>query len=251
MKNLFILTMLFSTLPLIAQTDHVPSGVYTYDYSDSRQIRPLLDGTTSHLDLLKADARTLAPGGKLSVSANQNDVETLIIIKDGNLNVRIGDKEKNLGPKSVAMVMPKEAYTCSNKGTDSAVFYVINYKAPIINTVRADSAGGSILIDFNDLEFTPHDKGGVRHYYRRPTAMFSLAEMHVTTLNPGIKSHEPHTHPAAEFILMISGNTQMQIGDKIHKADPGDLYYVESEIPHGIQNLGDEACMYFAFQWEI
>lgn len=251
MKKQFIISCLFLAAALIAGTNHVPSGVYLYDQSDSRQIRPMLEGATSHLDLLKVDTCTLPPGMKQDIAAEENQVETLLIIKEGQLNVRLNDKQKDLESGSVVMVMPGESYGYENKGSSSAVFYVIQYQAPEIQTARADSAGGSFMVDFNDLTFKPHDKGGIRNYYDRPTALFSKAEMHVTTLNPGIKSHEPHIHPAAEFILMISGNTRMQIGENFYEATAGDLYYVESEIPHGIQNLGDEACMYFAFQWEI
>lgn len=75
-------------------------------------------------------------------------------------------------------------------------------------------------------------------------------EMHVTNLNPGIKSHEPHTHAAAEIILMVKGKTQMEIGNQIYPAKAGDVYYAASNIPHAIRNLGDEQSMYFAFQWD-
>jgi len=75
-------------------------------------------------------------------------------------------------------------------------------------------------------------------------------EMHVTTLNVGIKSHEPHTHRAEEIVLMINGNTEMEIGNGLYKGTDGDLYFLGSNIPHAIKNIGTEPCMYFAIQWE-
>jgi (S)-ureidoglycine aminohydrolase len=56
---------------------------------------------------------------------------------------------------------------------------------------RGKEAGGSLVIDWNELPFNPHDKGGIRRYFDRATAMCERFEMHVTTLNEGLKSHEP------------------------------------------------------------
>ena len=106
------------------------------------------------------------------------------------------------------------------------------------------------MIDFNELEFKPHDKGGIRNYYRRATSMFDYADVHVATLNANVKSHEPHIHSAAEIVLMISGNAVMQIGNDFYQGTAGDLFYLESDVPHAIQNNGDESCMYFAVQWK-
>ena len=74
--------------------------------------------------------------------------------------------------------------------------------------------------------------------------------MHVTTLNEGIKSHEPHTHRAEEIILVIDNKTEMQIGSDFYKGVTGDIYYVASNIAHAIRNDGVGPCMYFAFQFE-
>ncbi len=115
---------------------------------------------------------------------------------------------------------------------------------------RGAGTDGSFMIDWNDIVFKPHDKGGIRNYFKQSTSMFQRFEMHVTTLNPGLKSHEPHTHKAAEIVLMIDGSADMQI-DKTHqKAEKGDLIFLKSNIPHALNNIGKNACMYFAFQWE-
>lgn len=73
--------------------------------------------------------------------------------------------------------------------------------------------------------------------------------MHITNLNPGIKSHEPHIHRAAEFIIMIEGETEMEIGNKLYKAKKGGVYFAPAYVPHAIRNTGDKQCQYFAFQW--
>ena len=119
-----------------------------------------------------------------------------------------------------------------------------------MDVARGKAAGGSMLIDWNDLTFMPHDKGGIRRYFDRKTALSDRIEMHVTTLNPNIKSHEPHTHNPGEIIIMMDGTTEMEIGDKKYQGTVGDIYFLGSGIPHGIRNTGDKPCMYMAFQWQ-
>lgn len=74
--------------------------------------------------------------------------------------------------------------------------------------------------------------------------------MHVTTLLPGLESHDSHTHKAEEIILIIEGNTGMLIRNGQYKADAGDLYYLGSNVLHGIKNIGTVPTTYFAYQWE-
>ena len=74
--------------------------------------------------------------------------------------------------------------------------------------------------------------------------------MHVTTLNAGLKSHDPHTHLAKEIIVMMQGNTEMQIGEKFFKGKEGSVYFMESNVLHGIRNEGTTPCTYFAIQFE-
>jgi (S)-ureidoglycine aminohydrolase len=80
--------------------------------------------------------------------------------------------------------------------------------------------------------------------------------MHVTALNAGLKSHDPHTHRAEEIILLLEdtseskSKTEMQIGQNFFKGEAGDVYYVGSNILHGITNTGSDQCRYFAFQFE-
>jgi (S)-ureidoglycine aminohydrolase len=118
------------------------------------------------------------------------------------------------------------------------------------NKERGDKAGGSIVKNWNDVEFKPHDRGGVRTFFERPTAMLKRLEMHVTTLNAGLKSHAPHTHAAKEIIVMMEGNTKMLIGEKTFKGKEGSVYFLESNILHGITNTGTTPCTYFATQFE-
>jgi (S)-ureidoglycine aminohydrolase len=110
--------------------------------------------------------------------------------------------------------------------------------------------GRSFVKNWNKIAFKPHSKGGIRNYFELSTPMSERFEMHVTTLNEGLKSHEPHTHRAEEIVLVIDNKTEMQIGEKFYKGGPGDIYYLGSNVPHAIRNEGNGTCTYFAFQFE-
>ncbi|MDF9797252.1 enterochelin esterase-like enzyme/mannose-6-phosphate isomerase-like protein (cupin superfamily) [Catalinimonas alkaloidigena] len=176
--------------------------------------------------------------------------EQIFIIKNGEVNVKLKGRSKTIGKNSVLVLLPGDKATLAS-ATPEAIFYTMNYiSKKEMDTRRGRKAGGSAIIDFDALEFRAHDKGGVRNFFHRATSMCPYYEMHVTNLNPGIKSHEPHTHEASEIILMIEGESEMEIGNDIFPAKGGDVYFISSNVAHAIKNIGEKQCRYFAFQWE-
>jgi (S)-ureidoglycine aminohydrolase len=214
-------------------------------------MRQILQGSTRDLAILEIHGSTLAPGKAPHSSHTHEGEEELVIVKEGQLKVTIEEESKVLGPGSIALILPGEEHGFENAGDTQASYYILKYRSKLpMNKERGREAGGSLVIDWNALAFNPHDKGGIRRYFDRATAMCERFEMHVTTLNEGLKSHDPHTHRPAEIILIIEGNTEMQIGDDFYQGTQGDLYFVASEVPHAIRNTGKSACSYFAFQFE-
>ncbi|MEJ0033895.1 MAG: cupin domain-containing protein [Bacteroidota bacterium] len=98
-------------------------------------------------------------------------------------------------------------------------YYVIKFKTA--HQPEANNDPGSFTVDWNQLKFVPHDKGGRRDVVDKRTIMFERFEMHVTTLNPGLASHDPHSHTPEEIILIKEGNVEMNVGDKKVKASAG------------------------------
>jgi (S)-ureidoglycine aminohydrolase len=179
------------------------------------------------------------------------DQEQLLIIKSGRLAISLKDTLFEIGPASIVLLMPGESYSISNPGNENTAYYQLGYRArTAADHQRGTLGGGSMVRDESKLPFRPHDRGGVKNYFQRPTAMSKRFEMHVTTLKEGIKSHEPHTHRAEEIVLVISNETEMQIADKFYKGKVGDIYYLGSQVSHAIQNVGKGNCSYFAFQFE-
>lgn len=211
----------------------------------------LFEGAVYDMEYLSMSANAVVPATKKTTLEVPATEEHLLLIKSGKLTVGIKDSTWSVGGGSIALLMPGEKYSVQNATHDSCTYYVMKYrsKAPM-DAARANAPGGSFVKDWNKITFKPHDKGGIRNYFERSTAMSRRFEMHVTTLKQGIKSHEPHTHRAEEIVLIIDNKTEMQIGEKFYKGGTGDIYYLGSNVPHAIRNDGVGTCTYFAFQFE-
>ena len=210
----------------------------------------LRGGSTNALENLRIHYSTLKAGHKLRPSHKQQNDEELIIVREGKLTVTINNKTKTVGVGSVLLIMPGDEQMMNNLDTSNASYYVFIYRSKTPKaSVGADTSGGSLILDWNDIAFKPHDKGGRRDFFNRPTAMLKRFEMHVTNLNQGLKSHEPHTHFAEEIILMVQGNAKMQIGNAFYEGTAGDLFFLPSNAPHNLINMGEGQAIYFAFQF--
>lgn len=235
------------------QTKPIQSDVYVWKnlHPETRQTgerRQVLSGSGAVLSNLSIHASTLLPDTGPQ-PGNKHAEEVMVIIKEGSLKVRIADKSQVLGPGSVAFAIPQDEIAVENVGSGKATYYVLRFTSDSADYQRAVKAGGSFMMNWNDITFRAHDKGGVRQYFDRPTAMLKRFDIHVTTLNAGLKSHDPHTHKVEEIVLMIEGDAEMQIADSFKKASTGDLIYLESNVPHAIKNIDTKPCMYYAIQW--
>lgn len=256
MKTLALLLGFFGIMAFGSNTEKVESKVYSFsnakvEKNNACEKRQLIDGETTHMENFEIHTTMLEPGKAPHGSQIHSDTEEIVFVKDGNLKITINNESKVVGPGSIALIMPGDEHGLINAGNTNATYYIIKYKSKQpLNTERGKTAGGSQIIDYDNIKFTPHDKGGIRRYFDRKSAGSERIEMHATNLNPHIKSHEPHTHAPAEIIVMMKGHTQMEIGGKIYPGEVGDIFFLGSNIPHGIQNIGEEQCQYLAFQFE-
>ena len=223
------------------------SGVYSFPNDNENKV--MMAGETFYFDDMELKTVHLT-NASAPISLNDPHNERIVIVKEGELQVSVNKKKKTIGANSVMVLLPgdKGSITCAS--TDATYYTMVYRSKRPMDQRRGKKDGGSFIIDFDDLKFKEHDKGGIRNYFHRATAMCPYYEMHVTNLNAGIKSHEPHTHKASEIILMIKGDTEMEIGNEKYTAQEGDFYFASGNIPHAIKNVGSEQCMYFAFQWE-
>ena len=253
MHTILLSMMLLSFGFATAQKPIVKPGSYawpTTDATNKNSSSVMLSGGATDLSNLEVTANVLATGKKKKVQLPTTE-EHLVLVKSGVLTITLNDSTFNLGKGSIALIMPGEKYSINNTGTVPCEFHVMKYqsKAPV-DLARGKSSGGSFVRDWNKLTFKPHDRGGVRPYFTKGTAMSKRFEMHVTTLNEGKISHPPHTHRPEEIILVLEGNVDILIGDNRYKGQSGVVLFLPSNLPHGLINDGMGQCTYFAYQWE-
>jgi (S)-ureidoglycine aminohydrolase len=237
------------------QQQKVASRAYNWDdlkevKDENRMRRQFVDGTTTLLANLEIHTSTVEGGEAPHPSHTHADQEELVIIKDGTLTATIGTVSKTLGPGSVIYILPGDEHGFRNAANARCTYYIIKLKTPTpLNAERGKKSGGSFMVDWNDMKFVPHDKGGRRNVLDRPTALFERFEMHITTLNAGLASHPPHTHTPEEIILIKSGDVEMIVGAGKYKSSDGGVIFLDSKISHNLTNVGTEPATYFAFQW--
>lgn len=247
--RLFIVILLFPILA-IAQ-NKIESKAYNYNElkpvkDENRMRRQFVDGSTTLLDNLEIHTSTVEGGEAPHPSHTHADQEELVIIKEGTLTATIGTSSKTLGPGSVIYVVPGDEHGFRNAASTPCTYYIIKLRP---RTKTASKPGESFMVDWNDMKFVPHDKGGRRNVVDKPTTFFARFEMHVTTLNAGLKSHEPHTHTPEEIILVKEGDVEMIVGEGRFKSTVGGMTFLDSKISHNLTNIGTGPATYFAFQW--
>ncbi len=254
MKIAFLLLTLIVAVNLIAQTDTLPSGVYSWSNAKPEKTltgerRQVLKGSTLDLASLEIHTSTLSPGKTNHPPRAYNNREELIIVKEGTLKLTIKDSSKILGAGGLALIVAGDEQSFSNPSDKPVTYYVLVYTAKDPVNIQRGQQMGSFIKDWKELEVKKTDKGESRPIFDRPSSMFPRFDVHATALNPGMSSHAPHTHRAEEIILMMKGNVEEFIGNASHKAKAGDVILLNSNIPHAITNTGKVQCGYFAIQW--
>lgn len=240
---------------LFAQHDSLPAHVYRLAAlpvvkDSSRQRVQIMDGSTLLLSNLEAHLTILQPGQAAHPPHTHTNTEELIIVKEGLLKVTIKGQSKLLSAGGLALSLPGDEHGAVNAGTGTASYYVIKYTRPAVDAQRGQANGGSVLLNWTEPLVKATEKGERRDFFIKPTALFEKFDMHVTTLRKGEVSHPPHTHRQEEIIIVKTGTVTMQVGDKFYPASPGDIIFLSSGIPHALQNAGNGATTYFAFQWQ-
>jgi len=250
---------MFFSLSSPAQPAVIPADVYRWDAAPvsenaTSQQRIFLEGSTPAFSHLKVHATTAsAPLSLTEVELHPGHAhadEELIIVKSGELTVTISGKTEILEAGSIALISPNDEHSFANQGDRPVAYYVMRYQASRPSATRSAEAKQSFIKHWDGLAFKPNDKGGRRNVFDTATAQSERFEMHVTTLNEGLMSHPPHTHKAAEILLLIEGQAEESINGKWLPAGVGDIIFLQSEVPHAIRNTGKGACTYFAFQFE-
>ncbi len=256
MKNIFSLLALFTALQSTAQLKPVGSGAFhfaeaTVTKGEQRESRKFFEGTTDEFEFFKVHATTQQKGAAPRPPHAQKDIEELIIIKEGTMKCKVGDKEAVLGTGSILLIPPTVIQQFENTGNGPLTYYVFQFRSKKgTDMERSNKAGGTLLQNTDTLVYTEKDGKGARKYFDRPTAATERFEMHTTTLTKAGPSHAPHQHTETEIILVTEGEAVMTIDGKTYNANAGDFIIAASGTLHGVANASTARCTYFAFKWK-
>ncbi len=254
MKLPVIILGLLTCLYVSAQKPLVP-GVYYWDSSPSVKTKTgttkkLFGGSGAILSEHNMNGITLLKGKTINYESSPTGNEWFFVIKSGPVTVNLHDQTYTIDRGSVIVLLPGDKLSIENKGDNAAEFYEMSSRsiAPP-DAERAKAAGGSFVMNWNDMVAKKTDKGSTRQLFTRPTTMIGRFDIHVTQLNEGFDSHPPHTHKNEEIILMLDGNAEMTVGTDHQKANGGGVVWMGSMVSHNLTNIGKTPCLYFAIQW--
>lgn len=108
---------------------------------------------------------------------------------------------------------------------------------------------GSSVFKWEDLKVKSTAVGERRDVADNPTATLETFECHISTLNPGLASHLPHTHPQEELIILTEGTLEVSLNGTSRPAGPGSLLFFASNNPHAVRNVGKTPAKYFVFNF--
>ena len=255
MKTIIPVSFCLISLTSLAQLKPIDSNVFHWaDFeiqpNKDREIRPIIKGTCSHFSYLEIYAATQTKGSKFKREDANENVEELVIIKEGKAKVTFGSAHAILGQAGVALISPREPYTLENIGSGPLTYYVMRYESDkSTNHNPTPSAVNFLALNKDSLQFKLNGKGGTRAYFNRPTVMCENLEIQVVQrINKGL-NHEPRKYIDNEIILVMAGATEMDIEGKNYFGSTGDLYFIKSYDQHDIGNATEEPCTYFSIRW--
>ncbi|HEY0945521.1 MAG TPA: cupin domain-containing protein [Opitutaceae bacterium] len=106
---------------------------------------------------------------------------------------------------------------------------------------------GSRVFAWEELAVKKSDVGERRDVADEPTQTLERFECHISTLNPGLKSHPPHRHPQEEFIIIREGSLDVTINGETQRVGPGSLFFFAANDWHNVSNPGDVPATYLVF----
>ncbi|HEY4235086.1 MAG TPA: cupin domain-containing protein [Lacipirellulaceae bacterium] len=107
----------------------------------------------------------------------------------------------------------------------------------------------SSVFDWAKMAATATKYGEKRDVVKSPTATADQLDIHVTTVNPGQRSHEPHRHPEEEVIIVKEGTIESMQEGVTTKVGPGSVIFEASNQLHGLANGGDTPATYLVIKW--
>jgi quercetin dioxygenase-like cupin family protein len=107
----------------------------------------------------------------------------------------------------------------------------------------------SRIIEWTTIQPRTTNVGEVRDFFRSRTATLDELEVHVTTLRPGERSHEPHQHRSEEVVIVKEGTLEAFANGETKVVGPGSVLFLASNQLHAVRNVGTTNVTYHVMSW--
>lgn len=125
---------------------------------------------------------------------------------------------------------------------------VASFAAEPDNREKQSIMGPTVFL-WQQMKVEKNKTGEVRHLCKSPTATLDQLEMHISTLNPGLMSHQPHRHVNEELIILRDGECETLSDGKWIKVTPGSVVFNASNSLHAFRNIGSTPATYHVINW--
>jgi quercetin dioxygenase-like cupin family protein len=102
----------------------------------------------------------------------------------------------------------------------------------------------SAVYDWEKLTATPTLSGLRRPVFEGPTTTVDQLHCHITTLNPGAASGEPHRHLQEEVIVIKEGKVEATVDGRTEIAGAGSVIFFAANAVSRLRNIGDGPATY-------
>ena len=107
----------------------------------------------------------------------------------------------------------------------------------------------SSVFDWEKIPVARTSSGEKREVVRTKTATLDQLDVHVTTIGPGMKAHDPHRHLEEELIIVKEGTIESMQNGETTVVGPGSIVFEASNELHGMKNVGDTPATYYVIKW--
>jgi mannose-6-phosphate isomerase-like protein (cupin superfamily) len=245
--SIFILSSIAAQTPLISKV---------YEWNDipvrgkyGTQVRSIMKGETRSLEMFEIKAVTLIGGYSIKEYKIKKGFDELFIVKEGTAVITVNDRTERLGEGSIVAASQGDVIKILNGAKNDLTFYSFKFR-PHESEGSASAVRSSPFIrDWNDMEYKTNANGGRRDIMRQPVYALKELEIHTTQLREGLPSHSSHTHADEEIILVRFGRVEESINGKPFQCGPGSVLFLTNDDDHGIRNVGEGPCEYYAIRW--
>ena len=233
----------------------IGSKVYEWDSLVSRgkygiKVSNILKGSTRSLEMFDIKAVTLIGGYSLRDYKIKKGTDELFLIKEGTAVITVNNRSERLEEGSIVVASQGDLVRILNGAKNDLTIYIFKFKpgnAERITQPEKDSE--PLFKEWNSIEFKPNANGGRRDIMRQHVSALKELEIHTTQLKEGLPSHSSHVHADEEIILVRFGRVEESINGKPFTCGPGSVIFLTNDDDHGIRNIGEGPCEYYAIRW--